>query len=119
MNNITYRITTPDGSNGGSYNFSILCKDDLNSASEPHRIDISLKLDSDKEGWSYHYIVFSDLPEKLAYLGQALEYNRRTTGNKDLKSTLRHALSQLTDLMENLGDSEARELLNSWFNKQF
>lgn len=119
MNNITYRITTPVGSNGGSYNFSILCMDDLDRASEPHRIDISLKLDSDKEGWSYHFTVLSVPSKEIAYMGLDLENNRRTTGNKDLKSALRHALSQLTDLMENLGDSEARELLNSWFNKQF
>lgn len=119
MNKITYRITTPDGSNGGSYNFSILCKDDLNSASEPHRIDISLKLDSDKEGWSYHFTVLSSLPTDLGYLGQDLEANRRTTGNNDRKCTLRHALSQLADLMESLGDTDAGNLLTNWFNKQF
>ena len=119
MNNITYRIMKPVSSNGDSYNFSILCKDDLNSASEPHRIDISLKLNSDKEGWSYHFTVLSIPPKEIAYLGLDLETNRRTTGNNDRKSTLRHALSQLTDLMENLGDTEAQELLNAWFNKQF
>lgn len=119
MNNITYRIMAPVSSNGDSYNFSILCKDDLNSASEPHRIDISLKLDSDKEGWSYHFIVLGGLPEEIAYLGQDLEYNRRTTGNNDRKCTLRHALSQLADLMESLGDTEAGDLLTNWFNKQF
>lgn len=119
MSNITYRITEPVSSNGDSYNFSILCKDDLNSASEPHRIDISLKLDSDKEGWSYHFTVLSIPPKEIAYLGQDLEYNRRTTGNYDRKSTLRHALSQLTDLMENLGDTGAGNLLTNWFNKQF
>lgn len=118
MNHIKYRIKEPI-SNKGDYSFSIIRIDDRDSFSEPQTINIALQLDSDKEGWSYHYFVFSDLPEELAYLGQELEYNRRTTGNKDLKSTLRHALSQLTDLMENLGDSEARELLNSWFNKQF
>lgn len=119
MNNITYRIMAPVSSNGDSYNFSILCKDDLNSASEPHRIDISLKLDSDKEGWSYHFIVLGGLPEEIAYLGQELEYNRRTTGNANRKITLRHAISQLTELMKNLGDAESEKLLNNWFNKQF
>lgn len=109
----------PVSSNGDSYNFSILCKDDLNSASEPHRIDISLKLDSDKEGWSYHFTVLSSFPAELGYLGQDLEANRRTTGNNDRKSTLRHALSQLADLMESLGDTEAGDLLTNWFNKQF
>lgn len=119
MNNITYRIMAPVSSNGDSYNFSILCKDDLNSASKPHRIDISLKLDSDKEGWSYHFTVLSSLPTDLGYLGQDLEANRRTTGNNDRKSTLRHALSQLADLMESLGDTDAGDLLTNWFNKQF
>lgn len=38
MNNITYRIMAPVSSNGDSYNFSILCKDDLDSASEPLEI---------------------------------------------------------------------------------
>ena len=119
MNNITYRIKAPEGSNGGSYNFSILCKDDLNSASEPHRIDVSLKLDSDKDGWSYRFTVLSIPPKEIAYLGLDLETNRRTTGNNDRKSTLRHALSQLADLMESLGDTEAGDLLTNWFNKQF
>lgn len=112
MNHIKYRVKEPV-SNKGDYSFSIIRIDDTDSFSEPQIINISLQLDSDKDGWSYHYFVFSELPKELAYLGQELEYNRRTTGNKDLKSTLRHALSQLTDLMENLGDSEARELLNS------
>lgn len=119
MSNITYRITEPIGSKGDSYSISILWKDDSDVTSEPQTINIALQLDSDKEGWSYHYIVFSDLPEELAYLGQELAYNRRTTGNIDRKSALRHALSQLTDLMENLGDTEARNVLNTWFNKQF
>lgn len=119
MNHITYRIMAPDGSNGSSYNFSILCMDDLDRASEPHHIDVSLKLDSNKDGWSYHFTVLSCLPTDLGYLGQDLEANRRTTGNNDRKSTLRHALSQLADLMESLGDTDARELLNAWFNKQF
>lgn len=84
MNHITYRIMAPVSSNGDSYNLSILCKDDLNSASEPHRIDISLKLDSDKEGWSYHFTVLCVPSKEIAYMGLELENNRRTTGNKDL-----------------------------------
>ena len=52
-------------------------------------------------------------------MGLDLETNRRTTGNTDRKSTLRHALSQLADLMESLGDTEAGDLLTNWFNKQF
>ena len=118
MNHIKYRIKEPVR-NKGDYSFSIIRIDDTDSFSEPQTINIALQLDSDKEGWSYHYIVFSDLPEELAHLGQELEYNRRTTGNKDRKSTLRNALSQFTDLMENLGDSEACNILNTWFNKQF
>lgn len=118
MNHIKFRIKEPI-SNKGDYSFSIIRIDDTDSFSEPQTINIALQLDSDKEGWSYHYIVFSDLPVELAYLGQELEHNRITTENKDRKSTLRHALSQLTDLMEKLGDTEARNLLNSWFNKQF
>lgn len=118
-NNITYSITEPVGSNGDCYAFSILRKDDSDIPAEPQRICISLRMNSDKEGWSYHFTVLSSLPADLAYLGQGLEYNRITTGNSDRKSTLRHALSQLVDLMESLGDTEARELLNTWFNQQF
>lgn len=119
MNNITYRITEPIGSKGDSYSFSILWKDDADVASEPNSINVWLKLDDDKEGWSYHFTVLSSLPMDLAYLGQELENNRRTTGNTNRKITLRHAISQLTELMENLGDTEAKDLLNNWFNKQF
>lgn len=118
MNNITYRITEPVGSKGDSYSISILWKDDSDDTSEPNSINILLKLDYDKEGWSYHFTVLSSLPKELAHLVMDLEYNRITTGT-DRKSTLRYAISQLTDLMENLGDTEARELLNTWFNKQF
>ena len=118
MNHIKYRIKEPVR-NKDEYSFSIIRIDDTDSFSEPQTINIALQLDSDKDGWSYHYFVFSELPKELAHLGQELDHYRITTGNKDRKSALRHALSQLTDLMEKLGDTEARNLLNTWFNKQF
>ena len=119
MNHIKYRITEPVSDGIDSYSFTILRVDEADSFSEPQTINISLKLNPGKNGWLYHFVVSCIPPKELAYLGQELEYNLRTTGNKDRKFTLRHAVSQLTDLMKELGDSEAKDLLNTWFNKQF
>lgn len=112
-------MTEPIGSKGDSCSFSILWEDASDDTSGPKSINIWLKLDYDKGGWSYHFTILSSLPKELAYLGQELENNRRITGNINRKLTMRHAITQLTDLMESLGDTGARDLLNNWFNKQF